>query len=142
MSILTTIITNRNAAKLHSKASQAARAEQHRIFQHDTLAALQDTLDILLKDALQAGTRKKAKTIDLMLGALGAGYTQTERTILKLTQRVADDALRSQLMSILETATMATNTESTDEWNHLCNDLLGAVGSAQEQIGEALRAQY
>jgi len=143
VSIITTLITNRNAAGIQSKASQAARAEQQRIFQHDTLAALQESLDDLLQEAIEAGTNtKEHKTLDKVLGLLGAGYTQTQRTVQRLVMRVADDALRKELGSTLETAMMAIGTDEADEADRLCNELLGSVYQAQVKIGTALRARY
>ena len=148
-SIITTLITSRSASKVQRDAAQAARAEQHRIFQHDTLVALQVPLDELQRNAVLAGTNEwpgqwpsKNRTVDRVLGSLGAGHTETERTLMRLTQRIADDGLREKLMRILYSAAAINHVESELEWDHHCDDLLRKVYDAQMAIGEALRASY
>lgn len=144
-----TWLTNRNARTLHVEALKLERDEKQRLFQRDTLIALQDAVHDLLRliarghheDTLafrESGQWGKAFLSD----EVSDGQMLARRRMLILLERVSDDALRTHVKSLnamLTEVSFATSEKvARQRWDSAAVQGLEIL----EHIGKALRAQY
>lgn len=144
-----TWLTNRNASSLHAEALKIERDDKFRIFQRDTLIALQDAVHDLMR--LIAKGHHEDTLAFRKSGEWGKNYLSSEvsdgqmlarRHMLILLERVSDDELRSEVKQLNAKLTEVSFANSQDLANQIW-DAASMQGLATlEQIGKALRAQY
>lgn len=148
-SIATTWISSRNASFMQNSAAQLEREEQHRSFQRDTCVELQDALLDLLRLSTRAHLEEKKAFAQT--GAWGKQELSDEVNVAErlaitrvviLKERVSDDALRSDISSLLERLTRLALARSRSE----AADLEGTISlngpAVMEHIGQVLRGQF
>lgn len=144
-----TWLTARNANLLHTAALKIEKDEKFRIFQRDTLIALQDALHDLLRLIARGhheDTLAFHKTGEwgkvFLSNEVSDGQMLARRHMLILVERIADNNLRlrvKQLNAALTDVSLARTLETANQqW-----DIASMQGlETLELIGEALRAQY
>lgn len=144
-----TWLTSRHASSLHATTLGIERDEKFRIFQRDTLIALQDALHDLLRFVAR-GHIEDTKAFhetgewgkEFLSEEVSEGQMLARRHMLILVERVADDDLRTTLKRL---NTMLTNVsfggakETADQNWEIASIYAFDVF---EQIGKVLRGQY
>lgn len=148
-SLAGTWLTNRHSQALHSLERKLIREERQRVFQRDTLIALQDALHDLLRHTARghhedtvAFHEGKKWGENQLSGVVDDGLMVGRRHMLILLERVSDDELRTEvknLNTLLTDVNMARTMETAD---HLLGIATTQGIETLEKIGAVLRAQY
>lgn len=148
-SIATNVIASRNAAALQGAVTAASKEEQRKVFQRDTLLRLQDDLHRLLRRTTQihlsdvAAFRATGKWgSEALPEELSTSHMETVRDVNILTERVAEDALRTELKAFVASLSEITLAPSSDDADRGLTDMHTRAVQVLERIGTALRAQY
>ncbi|WP_140805383.1 hypothetical protein [Rhodanobacter glycinis] len=148
-SIGATWLSNRQASSLQASASMLARIEARRVFQRDTLLELQEAVLDLMRLIAQGDSEDRAahrKTgvwgKQLLTPEVNEGQRLANRRLTVLVQRVADDALRSELKTFHSALSKITLASSAEESEHAFKTLSGHLTQVMEHLGAELRAQY
>lgn len=148
-SIVTTILTSNNAARLQENTNAQERMERARLFQRETLLAVQETLNdslrmmmvIYLHDSKSSkgGEEWGKSPIDRDIGEKARLNT---RQLVILTERIADDSLREELKMIRKHITKISFCTSKKEAEALTNSTVSLTEHFMERLGITLRNLY
>ena len=137
------------ASSLQASASKLARTETRRVFQRDTLLELQEAVLDLMRLIAQGDSENRAahrKTgiwgKQSLTPEVNEGQRLAHRRLTILIQRVADDALRSELKRFHSALSKVTLAPSAKEAEHIFNTLSDHLTQVLELLGAELRAQY
>jgi hypothetical protein len=148
-SILTTIVTARNAAHLRRETEAAERLERARAFQRETLLELQDTMQLAAKftgRAFHASDMSFAKT-----GSWGSeplpedvdeGLRQANMRLTALIERVTDDELREACRSMHAKFNFLYPGVQRSEAHTAFGTAVLALNELMRQLGAVLRTLY
>lgn len=148
-SIVTTVITSRNAARLQREANSLERQERAREFQRETLLQVQDAL----QDAMRLMVRANLEDVKAFHsgGEWGKNYLGKEldqevllanRRMSLLVERIADDSLRSGLKIVNALLNQPGRAKSEAEAERGVHDAAAAGAKVMEHLGEVLRNHY
>lgn len=148
-SIVTVVLTSRNAMQLQRESDTLERQERARAFQRDNLLQVQD----VLQDALRLMGRAHLEDLREFRrsGTWGKSYLSDEvnedirlanRRMSALVERIADDSLRSELKAIHEQISRTLLATSDIEAEKLVNDAAVAANRVMGCLGEVLRNHY
>ena len=148
-SIITTYLTNRNAAKLQSDARGVERIERSRAFQRETLLELQNAFH----DAIRATAM--AQLADVRASREGAAWGKNKlpdslaeevrvanRRVMLFVERVADDSVRAKVKAVMADASRVGLSSSREESQAMLDQVTFSSIAALEEIGKTLRALY
>jgi hypothetical protein len=148
-SIATNVIASRNAAALQNSAASASREEQRKAFQRDTLLRLQDDLHRLLRRTFQIhlsdlqSFRATGKWgSEALPEELNSGHMETVRDVNVLIERVAEDALRTELKAFVISLNEVTFARSQNDADRRLEAMNTRAVQVLERVGTVLRAQY
>lgn len=148
-SIATTFIATRNAASLQTAAAKLEREEKARAFQRDTLIELQDAVHDELRAVALVYMADEVAYLEArtwgrkLLGEeLNTRVHLAGRRTLLLSERIADNDLRSHLKSLrgLLTEVQMARDAAVAERAHKAAMNMGT--SVMEHIGTILRSLY
>lgn len=148
-SIFTTIISGWNANRLQTTADALERTERARAFQRSNLLELQDSLQDAMRligrahheDMLAAresgewGKSMSSEEVD-------QGILLANRKLAILTERVANDELRSNLRTLRQTMTNCLVSSSEVESMRSIQRASSEFPSFMEKLGVVLRDNY
>jgi hypothetical protein len=148
-SIATTWITTCNASTQQIASAEYARSEQNRAFQRETLLELQMAVSDLMRlvsraqledrKAFHAGTEWRRNMLDQALDAdMGISF----RDVSLLTARVADDQLRADVKSAIESAAKVSLAAEGSAAVRQFDGAMHVGMRLMERIGDSLRKQY
>lgn len=148
-SISTTIIANNNASRLQREADSQERKERARAFQRDTLIAVQDSL----QDAIRLMMRAHLEDLvahrkggewgkGLLNGELDESIQSTNRKLAVLSERIANDSIRSELKELRMTIAQALLASSENDAEAIVINSTSLANVFMENLGAALREQY
>jgi len=148
-SIATTVIANRNMARLQVQADSLERTERFRAFQRKTLLAVQDALQSVARHARRAhhetllAHRRGAPWGEVLLSEdVDEEARLANGRLSSLIERVADDSLRSELIEVHSALTRSILCRSKEEADALVNDAADRVVAVMSKLGETLRSYY
>lgn len=144
-SICATLVSSWNASRLQRNADYLERIERARAFQRDNILELQDSLqDAMrligcahLEDVAAANWGKS-----MLSEEVNQSILLTNRKLSILTERVADDKLRSELKQVREKMTNCLLAKSKAEGEALIMDTSTAFNLLMGYLGEVLRSNY
>lgn len=148
-SIVTTVLTSRNAIHLQRETDSLERSERARAFQRDNLLEMQDALQDALR--LMGRAHLEDQAAFRREGNWGRGMLSDDtdenirlanRRLSALVERVADDSLRSKLKDIHKRLNRPLFATSEEEAQALFGDATSAAQGVMEHLGEVLRNQY
>jgi hypothetical protein len=148
-SIVTTIISGWNANRLQKNADALERTERARAFQRSNLLELQDSLQDAMRligrahheDMLAA--RESGEWGKSMLSEeVNQGTLLANRNLAILTERVANDELRSNLRKLRQTMTNCLTSSSELESIGSIHSASSGFESFMEKLGIVLRGNY
>jgi hypothetical protein len=148
-SIITSMIAARNAILLQREVNSADRIEKSRVFQRETIIEVQDVLLDCMRHAVKAHIQDLESFSKggewgrgMLTEDVNEGTLQSNRKLIVLIERVADDELRSKLRDIYAAINKVplarTKTESDRYLSHM-SDLSSDV---MEKLGSVLRSNY
>jgi len=149
-SILTTLISERNSARLQNNADTLERLERAREFQRNNLLEIQDSLaknmrlvgrahledvESYRKDGSEGRSNFLSEELDqeLMLSS---------RKLAILTERIADDALRNNLKELRQKMTDVLMAKSEIESSEILQIVSTGFEQFMQQLGVVLRNNY
>lgn len=148
-SIATTVIANRNAAALQTRADSLERKERERTFQRETLLAAQDALQDLARQTsrahhedLLAHRRGEPWGKSLLSDEVDECLGLANRRLFALVERIADDALRTELKEVHSKFTRTTMSGSEAEAHAHMQVSVAVFNRAMERLGAVLRTYY
>jgi uncharacterized membrane protein YccC len=148
-SIVTTIISGWNANRLQKNADALERTERARAFQRSNLLELQDSLQDVMRligrahheDMLAA--RESGEWGKSMLSEeLNQGILLANRKLAILTERVANDELRSNLRELHQIMTNCLMSSSELESMGSIQRASSEFAPFMEKLGVVLRGNY
>ena len=148
-SIATTWISSRHSLHIQEQAKSLERIEQGRAFQRQNFLELQD----VMHDAMRMVTRAHLEDESwfkkngewgrtFLSEEVNEGLRLTGRKVSLLIERVADDALRSDLKAAAEASTKVLLATSQREAEAAYGNASALVQYAMEHIGRVLRSVY
>ena len=148
-SISTTAIYSWNASRLQRNADSLERLERARAFQRDNLLELQDALQEAMRFMGRAhcedqvAYKKSGNWGKSMLSdEVDQNILLSNRKMSVLTERVADDKLRSELKQIHQKITNCFSANSEIEAKAIVEDTASAYNIVMEHLGKFLRSHY
>lgn len=148
-SIGTTWVSGWHAANLQKQAASLDRVERARSFQRQNLLDLQEALN----DALRMVTRGHLEDVDsfkekghwgqsFLSEDVNEGVRATGRKASILIERVADDALRSDLKKVTAMSSQVLLAKSREEAEKNFAAMVNSSTEATEHMGRVLRSLY
>jgi hypothetical protein len=148
-SIGTTWISGRHAVSLQRQAASLDRLERARAFQRETLIELQDALH----DALRMVTRAHLEDVaafkkgekwgsSFLSAEVNEGVRLAARRVSILIERVANDALRSDLKKIAGATGQVCLANSEAEGQASLEHAYATGNNVTQHIGSVLRSLY
>lgn len=148
-SILTTVLASNNAVRLQQNADSQERKERARAFQRETLIAVQDTFNEVLRlmmkiyridsDAYEKGVAWRKSIIDKNIDE---EYQTLNRNLLILNERIADDVLREELNMLHRNILNAYRATSKEETDALVDSVSNQSDPFLKHLGTVLRNLY
>jgi hypothetical protein len=146
-SILTTILTAKNAARLHSATESAERMERSRAFQRTTLLELQDTMQTAMRCAGQifhatflSFKRTGQWDSEPIPDELDEGLRSANMRLTALIERVADDSLREACRGVHSKINFQG--AAYHDSAAMLDDAGRSSSEVMRQLGEVLRKLY
>lgn len=148
-SIATTWLSGRHNLELQRHATSLERIERGRAFQRQNLLDIQDAFH----DALRTVTRAHLEDVasfkrggewgrSYLSEEINEGVRVTGRKVLILTERVQDDALRSDLKASMEVANQVLRAKSKESAEAALDAATIRATETMEHIGRVLRALH
>lgn len=148
-SIATTWITNKNDRQLQKDQDSLERKERARAFQRETLIGVQEKLQVLFRMVGKAHYEQAmAYKVDGQWGRapiseeVNQGTLQANQKLLILTERVADDGLRSELKKLRDSLNRILFTQSEQEAEQRITACIEKSDKVMEDLGVILRGHY
>lgn len=148
-SIVTTILTSNNAARLQENANAQERMERARLFQRETLLAVQESLNDSLRNMMEiylhdlnsskCGEEWGRRSIDIDVDEKAR---LSNRQLAILTERISDNSLREELRIIRKNISRVSLSTSKEEAEALKNSAITLTELFMEQLGATLRKLY
>lgn len=149
-SIVTIVVTARNARALQADADASERVERARAFQRDNLLVLQEALAVEMRlvarghledlasyreGKLFPGQARLSEDLDYEL-------LEAARRVAALTERVANNGLRSTIKSLRREMTGVLLARDATESEARMRDISSHYHAVIEQLGTVLRETY
>ena len=148
-SILTTLINSNKAIKLQTKADKLKREEQAREFQRENLLKLQEAISVALRNCSRIyfedleNLKKGQKWSQSLVGQELSEETRiSQRELLILTERVANDALRKSLSGVRSQMAKVQLAGSKREADLEMQKLTMESNELMTEIGRVLRNYF
>jgi len=149
-SILTTLISGRNSARLQEKADTLQRLERAREFQRNNLLELQDSLSqqmrmigrAHLEDVEYFRKSGSGERSNLLSVELDQELMLSSRRVAILTERIYDDSLRDNLKELRQNMTNVLMAKSKNESREMLQQASDRFEQFMEQLGVVLRSNY
>lgn len=148
-SVCTTLLANRHSERLRSAASADERIERARSFQRNTLLELQDAFHDAIRlvcSAHLAQVRAHDAGQDWGQGLLPDEIAEAgrlaNRKVMLLVERVQDDAVRSEIKTVMGEANAVPYCRSKSEASAALDRVTFQSTAALETVGKTLRALY
>ena len=148
-SIITTYLTNQNAAQLQADARETERVERAKAFQRETLLELQDAFHDAIRVIAVAHLADVRSSRDggiwgknMLPEPLAEDVRLANRKVMLFVERVADDSVRATVKSVMAEANNIGFCSSRKEAQALLDQVTFQGVDALGEIGETLRALY
>lgn len=149
-SIVTTIINTKNTHALQLKADAAKKSGQHNDFQCENLMKVQDELssnmrlifEAHLSDVEHYRANPTSNKKPLLKESLDAKIRESNQQLSIITERVSDDALRSQIHEARDQLTNVVMASSENESVHAINHVTSNTSLLMSNIGVHIRNSY
>ena len=149
-SILTTLISSRNSARLQEEADTLERLERVREFQRNNLLELQDSLSqnmrLIGRVHLEDVESFQKSSSDLRSSFLSEELNQelmvSNHKVALLTERIADDTLRENLKELRHKMTDVLMAKSETESREMLKIASTRFEQFMVQLGVVLRSNY
>lgn len=148
-SIITTILTGNNTFRLQQNANDQERMELARAFQRETLLDVQESLNDKLRFMMRihlADLSANKSGVEWGKGLIDDELSENDRVsnrrLLILTERIADDALREELRALHAAIYHCTSAPSKEAANQRVKNLVAQAEEFMKHLGVVLRNQY
>lgn len=149
-SILTTLISGRNSARLQEKADTLERLERAREFQRYNLLELQDSLSqnmrligrAHIEDVESYQKSDSGERSNLLSEELNQELMVSSRKAAILTERIADNTLRDNLKELRQKMTDVLVAKSETESREMLQIASISFEQFMVQLGVVLRSNY
>ena len=149
-SILTTLISGRNSARLQEKADTLQRLERAREFQRNNLLELQDSLfqqmrmigRAHLEDIEYFRKSESGERSNFLSEELNQELMLSNRKVAILTERISDDSLRNNLKELRRKMTNVLMARSENESREMLQQASDHFELFMGQLGVVLRSNY
>jgi len=149
VSILTTLISGWNSARLQNNADTLKRLERAREFQRNNLLEIQDSLAQYMRLVVRAHLEdvefyRKDDCIgsNFLSDELEQELMLSSRKLTILTERISDDVLRNNLKELRQKMTCVSMAMSEDESRIKLQNAGTGYEQFMEQLGVMLRNNY
>lgn len=148
-SILTTVLTNRSTHRMQELTDSQHRAERARVFQRETLLEIQETTHSALRlmARIYFEDQRKASISgswgrELLPSELDDEFAIAYRALAIRIQRVADDALREELLCLQKTINSISFVQSQVEAEKALRSATKIANEVLPKVGKLLRETY
>jgi len=149
-SILTTLLSGRNSARLQEKADTLERLERAREFQRNNLLELQDSIfqsmrlivRVHLEDIDHYRKGEDSKRSNLLSEELSQELMISNRKMAILTERIADSPLRNNLRELRQEMTGVLIAKSKTDSKEKLDNATNSFDRFMLQLGIVLRNNY
>lgn len=148
-SIITTFINNSHSSKLQEQSDAFKRIERSSEFQRNNLLELQDKLHEAMRFAHRAhyedtiGFKQNGEWGKTKLSEeVNQGIMITNKKLSILTERIADDELRSDLNHLRKTISSHVFAKSETQSLEFFNDASTEFDTFMQKLGNVLRSNY
>ena len=148
-SVVTTLISSWNSARLQTGADNLQRIERARTFQRDTLLKLQESLQDAMRNMGEVHHLDKTAFREtgswhksLLEEEINQRILSVNRDLSIITERVSNDVLRDHINEFRHQLSACMLTSSKDEADFKYNKVLDDFNSMIEHIGKVLRENY